>query len=427
MRKFLFVLSIFFSITVYSQEYGKQLTKTLCSKEFFGRGYVKQGDSLAARFLEGEFKKLNIDPYPGKSYFQSFKNPVVAFPSAMTLIINQDTLVPGVDYMVDPNCGTVKAYWRYVQLSISELFDDQLKYRFASSKEKEKQGIFSVVVDIRGLKGDSLKRARLDYIPMLAQALDVLVLTDEKFTFSVGREPLGYGLIYLNGNKFKPSAEIYTDIKANYLINQISSNVIGFIPSALKKKKDREKAQTIVLTAHYDHLGAMGSQTYFPGANDNASGVAMILELAKYFKENPLDYNVMIIAFAGEEAGLLGSEYFARYPWLDLKNIKFLVNLDIMGSGEEGITVVNGTKHTEEFNRLVKINEEKKGLSLIKPRGEAANSDHYWFSKMSVPAFFIYTMGPNKNYHDVFDTYENLSFAKFNDIKDLLINFVRTF
>ena len=80
--------------------------------------------------------------------------------------------------MVDPNCGTVKGYWRYVQLSTSELFDDQLKYRFASSKEKEKQGIFSVVVDIRGLKGDSLKKAKLDYIPMLAQAVDVVVLTE---------------------------------------------------------------------------------------------------------------------------------------------------------------------------------------------------------------------------------------------------------
>jgi hypothetical protein len=427
MRNFLLVFCFLFSFGGFSQEYGKQISKVLCSKDFFGRGYVKQGDSLAARFLESELKKLNIDLYPGKSYFQSFKNPVVAFPSAMTLMINQDTLVPGVDYMVDPNCGTVKGYWRYVQLSTAELFDDQLKYRFASSKEKEKQGIFSVVVDVRGLKGDSLNKAKLDYIPMLAQAVDVLVLTDEKFTFSVGREPLGYGLIYLKGNKFKPAAEIYTDIKAKYLINQISSNVIGFIPSALKKKKDREKAQTIVLTAHYDHLGAMGIQTYFPGANDNASGVAMLFELAKYFKENPLDYNIMIIAFAGEEVGLLGSEYFVRYPWIDLKNIKFLVNLDIMGSGEEGITVVNGTKHKEEFNRLVKINEEKKGLSFIKPRGEAANSDHYWFSKMSVPAFFIYTMGPNKNYHDVFDTYENLSFAKFIDIKDLLINFVRTF
>jgi aminopeptidase YwaD len=427
MRNILFVVCVLLSSLSISQEYGRQIAKTLCSKEFLGRGYVKQGDSLAARFIESEFKKLKINPYPEKTYFQSFKNPVVAFPSAMTLMINQDTLIPGVDYMVDPNCGTVKGYWRYIKLSTAELFDDQLKYRFASSIEKEKQGIFSAVVDIRGLKGDSLRKATLDYIPMLAQAVDVMVLTDEKFTFSVGREPLGYGLIFIKGNKFKPAAEIYTDIKAKYLINHISSNVIGFIPSNLKKKKDREKAQTIVISAHYDHLGAMGEKTYFPGANDNASGVAMLLELAKYFKENPLEYNVMFIAFAGEEVGLLGSEYFVRYPWLDLKNIKFLVNLDIMGSGEEGITVVNGTKHIEEFNRLVKLNEEKKGLSLVKPRGEAANSDHYWFSQRGVPAFFIYTMGPNKNYHDVFDTYENLSFAKFNDIKELMINFIRTF
>ena len=427
MRNIFLVFCLVFSGIIYSQEYAKQITKTLCSKELLGRGYVNQGDSLAARFLENEFKKLNIEPYPGKSYFQSFKNPVVSFPGAMTLMINQDTLVPGVDYMVDPNCGTVKGYWRYTKLSTAELFDDQLKYRFASSREKEKQGIFSAVVDIRGLKGDSLKKATLDYIPMLAQALDVLVLTDDKFTFSVGREPLSYGLIYLKGNKFNPSAEIYTDIKSKYLVNQISSNVIGYIPSNLKKKREKENAQTILITAHYDHLGAMGEKTFFPGANDNASGVAMLFELAKYFKDNPLKYNVVIVAFAGEEAGLLGSEYYVRYPWFDLKNIKFLVNLDIMGSGEEGITVVNGTKHTDEFQRLIKLNEEKKGLSFIKQRGEAANSDHYWFSKMNVPAFFIYTMGPNKNYHDVFDTYENLSFAKFNDIKELLIYFLRSF
>lgn len=112
MRNIFLVFCLVFSGIIYSQEYAKQITKTLCSKELLGRGYVNQGDSLAARFLENEFKKLKIEPYPGKSYFQSFKNPVVSFPGAMTLMINQDTLVPGVDYIVDPNCGTVKGYWR---------------------------------------------------------------------------------------------------------------------------------------------------------------------------------------------------------------------------------------------------------------------------------------------------------------------------
>jgi putative aminopeptidase FrvX len=195
---------------------------------------------------------------------------------------------------------------------------------------------------------------------------------------------------------------------------------------ALKKKKDREKAQTIVLTAHYDHLGAMGIHTYFPGANDNASGVAMLFELAKYFKENPLDYNVMFIAFAGEEAGLVGSKYYVEHPIIPLSTTRFVLNLDIMGSGEEGITVVNATLFPKEMEALQKINVREKLLTQIKPRGPAANSDHYWFTQAGVPAFFVYTMGPNKNYHDIFDTYSNLSFQETNDLLKLLLEFVRT-
>jgi Zn-dependent M28 family amino/carboxypeptidase len=169
----------------------------------------------------------------------------------------------------------------------------------------------------------------------------------------------------------------------------------------------------------------MGSNTYFPGANDNASGTAMLFTMAKYFKENPSDYNVMFIAFAGEEAGLLGSKYFVENPILKLKKIKFLVNLDIMGSGEDGITAVNATVFEKEFELLQCINEEKKLLTKVKRRGPSANSDHYWFTENGVPAFFIYTMGPNKHYHDIFDTYEELSFREYDDITDLLITFVR--
>lgn len=66
-------------------------------------------------------------------------------------------------------------------------------------------------------------------------------------------------------------------------------------------------------------------------------------------------------------------------------------------------------------------------LPLIKQRGPAANSDHYFFTEAGVPAFFIYTMGPNKNYHDVFDTYEALSFDKFDEIEQLLLEFIRGF
>jgi Zn-dependent M28 family amino/carboxypeptidase len=186
----------------------------------------------------------------------------------------------------------------------------------------------------------------------------------------------------------------------------------------------RKTKKTIFITAHYDHLGRMGSETYFPGANDNASGTSMLITLANHFKQHSSKYNLAFIAFAGEEAGLLGSKHYVEHPVKPLKNIHFLLNLDIMGSGEEGITVVNATLHDSLFNVLTKINSERSYLSQIKSRGPAANSDHYWFTQNGVPAFFIYTMGPNKHYHDVFDLYENLSFSAYQDIRDLLIHFI---
>jgi Zn-dependent M28 family amino/carboxypeptidase len=104
-----------------------------------------------------------------------------------------------------------------------------------------------------------------------------------------------------------------------------------------------------------------------------------------------------------------------------------MLNLDIMGSGEEGITVVNSTLFPKEFQTLQKLNKKKKAVPLVKPRGPAANSDHYFFTEAGVPAFFIYTMGPNKHYHDVFDTYDALSFKAFDRLSKLFDEFIRKF
>jgi Zn-dependent M28 family amino/carboxypeptidase len=207
-------------------------------------------------------------------------------------------------------------------------------------------------------------------------------------------------------------------IQAELLKDYTSQNVMAYLPAK------RKCAKTIVFTAHYDHLGRMGKDTYFPGGNDNASGTAMLLTMAKHFKENPSKYNILFIAFAGEEAGLLGSKYFVENTPIKLKKIRFLLNLDIMGSGEEGITAVNGTKFKDEFDMLQGINTEMQLLEKVKPRGPTQNSDHYWFYEQGVPSFFIYTMGPNKNYHDIYDTYENLSFKEYEDITKLLVTFV---
>jgi aminopeptidase YwaD len=176
-------------------------------------------------------------------------------------------------------------------------------------------------------------------------------------------------------------------------------------------------------------LGRMGRDIYFPGANDNASGVSMLLELAKYYSsaENQLPFSIVFIAFGAEEAGLIGSKFFVENPLFPLKKIKFLINLDLLGTGEEGITVVNATKFPQQFEQIVKLNDENKYLTAVKKRGPAANSDHYYFTEKGVPSFFIYTMGGIAAYHDIYDRAETLPLTKFSEVFHLLTSFIFKF
>ena len=167
----------------------------------------------------------------------------------------------------------------------------------------------------------------------------------------------------------------------------------------------------------------MGSQTFFPGANDNGSGLALLLSLAKYYGANPPPYSIAFICFSGEEAGILGSGYFTAHPLFALSKIRFLVNLDMVGTGEKGITVVNATLHPKEFALLGQINQQKNYLSKINSRGEAAISDHYYFTQKGVPAFFMYTQGGIAAYHDVDDLSPTLPLTSFSNLFGLIKDF----
>jgi Zn-dependent M28 family amino/carboxypeptidase len=182
----------------------------------------------------------------------------------------------------------------------------------------------------------------------------------------------------------------------------------------------------LVVSAHYDHLGRMGRNTYFPGANDNASGVALLLELAAHYArpEHRPAYSVVFLLFGAEEAGLLGSRYFVAHPLVPLQRIKFLFNLDLLGTGEAGATVVNGRVLEAPYRRLVALNDAHHYLPALSARGRAANSDHFPFSEAGVPAFFLYTRGGSPAYHDVNDRPEALSLAGFAGAFGLVRDFL---
>jgi len=395
----------------------RRITEQLCSAEFHGRGYVKKGDSIAAAFLADEFKKYGIAPFNG-NYFQSFSLDVNTFPGKMSVSQNGKQLIPGKEFVINPSATGDKTTYQLREITVDDILDlAEIRSIVQMEKSNTIQNT-ALLIDFTLLAGDTLKKVR-GIAQELATVLPVVEVIDTKFTWSVGREQSYFPYLEVQKEVIDKTAPLTIDIEAQLVKNYQSQNVMAYIPA---KKKC---AKTVMFTAHYDHLGRMGVDTYFPGGNDNASGTAMLFTMANYFKNNPPDFNLLFVAFAGEEAGLVGSEYFVNNPSLKLKKIKFLFNLDIMGSGEDGVTIVNATLFEKEFQLLQDINTEKSLLNQVKSRGPAANSDHYWFTEKGVPAFFMYTMGTNKHYHDIFDTYEALSFAEYNDITTLLIEFVK--
>lgn len=407
---FTFYVSFFHAQTTNDRVFAQQL----CSPAFHGRGYVNKGDSIAAAFIAQSFKSVGLKPIK-KTYFQSFTHTVNTFPGNCLFADDQRTLTPGIHYLVDPSSGGGKMNLRPTELPITVLLDKK-KIQQEVIQLLATKKFNSLSINTKGYSADTVNQLN-QLAQFLAEVLPVITVTDKKLTWSVSNQQLAYPLIQLHDSVYRNASNYSLDLDALLMRNYTSRNVVGWI------KAKKKTTKTVVFTAHYDHLGRMGNDTYFPGANDNASGTTMLYSLASYFSENRPDVNVVFIAFAGEEAGLLGSKYFTEHPLIPLKNIQFVVNLDIMGSGEDGITAVNATLHPEAFSALTDLNQKGNYLKAIKSRGPAANSDHYWFTQHKVPAFFLYTMGTNKNYHDVFDSYDKLTFSTFNSLKELLISF----
>jgi len=419
MRLRLSFLFFFFISIGHTQTYPyKETIAKLCSPEFAGRGYVNDGCQKAAQYIASEFQKIGLQPI-GKSYFQDFNFSVQTFPGACELIIDNDTLQPGIDYIVDPRSAGIPLTQHYelVYCNVATLYRSTTTFKPCPKNRM-------LVVQTSGYGGDTNKvlQTRLRELQSFAAVLE---LTTQKLTWSVSQTPMPYPSFTAVANRFvKQPKQAHIQLQTRYMSSFAAQNVVSWIPAAQKAKKK----PYIVVTAHYDHLGQMGQNTYFPGANDNASGVGMLLHMANelHLKRDP-NFNYVFIAFAGEEAGLLGSKYFVEHPLFELKQIRFLLNTDIMGSGEEGITVVNATLFKTEFDRLIELNTEGSYLTQIKSRGPAANSDHYFFTEVGVPAFFVYTMGPNKHYHDIQDKAEELSYAAFEPLSKLLLGFLRSF
>jgi aminopeptidase YwaD len=408
-----FLLSV---VTNYAQkEYALGIVDSLCSPRFHGRGYVQQGDTKAAQFIVQELKRLNIRSFPDKSYTQGYSFNVNTFPHAVEVILGDKMLKPGEDYLISPMSGPAQGDFDVVEINkhtFFEKFGGDINFRQLDPS----QTIF--VFDFTDTLNQQLQQQMEGLSYQATQYFPTVWVTKNKMMYSVSRKQSNYPRIEIDSTAYVSTKTISLKINNKYIPKYETQNVIGYIPGKKKKKY-------IVISAHYDHLGRMGKNAYFPGGNDNASGVAMLLSLAKHFSSITPKYSLVFCFFSGEEAGLLGSKYFVDHPYFSLNKIKMVVNIDIMGGAGDGITVVNATKHPKEFKKLTSINEDWSLIPMVKSRGASANSDHYYFSETRVPAFFIYSNGMVKNYHDIYDTAENTPLTNFDEVQELLSRFIR--
>ena len=468
MKKIIALLLLVPSIALFAQKtnnpasYAKTITAadlqknlyTIAGKEMEGRETATPGQKKAAIYIENYFKSLGLQPGNKGSYQMTF--PVYRDEVTKSLLE-----INGTEYKVN----TEYQPYTFTNYNTSQYFSEVVfaghgiaDSSFNDYKDLNVAGKLVLIMD--GLptayqpKGSPPSAGIFSKI-IYAQrkgAAGVLIVSS-----NFPRSPRPTGTMYrelYRGSQYLPTwyvsekvAEVimgntdWLNIKEDYKTDQLpskiyasnvhlefekniqkleSSNVLGFMEGTDLKD------EYVFLTAHYDHLGQMGDGTYFPGANDNASGTSMVLNLVKYFSQHPSKYSVAFICFTGEELGLLGSTYFVQHPQFPIDKIKFLVNLDIVGTGDEGIKVVNATEFPKQFDQLVKLNDEHQYLRTVSPRGKAANSDHYPFYVNGVPCFFIYTMGGIAAYHDVYDRAETLPLTDYEDLFKLLIDFEKS-
>lgn len=410
----------------------RQHLNELASDKYKGRGYAKDGMDYAAQYIAKTYQKLGLKSF-GIDYYQPFVMPVVKFEGKMNVILNGRKLEAGTDFLVDPFSKSVRLKNKPVShvnlmdeikgltgLALKQKWD-QLKERLALSQHVQvlhQTDEFKVAMGWKGVRALSANLPEGDYIvPMTSNPL-----------WFPAQEYRPARIIYIYGEEASNAAWINSatiQVDAELEPRFVANNVVGYIPS--KNPSDKY----IVFTAHYDHIGMMGKNAIFNGASDNASGTAMMLNLATYYAQYPQeDVNIMFIACAAEEAGLLGSYHYVAHPYFPLKNIDFLINLDIWGDATNGLAVVNGKEFEQEFQLVLEADKEmsadKKGFFKEIRQGETAtNSDHAPFYLKGVPCFFFFTMGGPGHYHNTLDKSNTLELTNINEAADLIKLFVK--
>lgn len=425
-KRFLPLLAIFFSTTVFAQKLKKadrlivQNLKShigyLADDKLEGRRAGTSGEKLAGDYISQQFQKLGLAPAMADgSWFQSFDiydgkmvNP------ASFLIMNDNDLKLNRDYfpLAFSGNGTAEAA---VAVALREKSVPWFQDLAEMLKENNSNPHYDLYEAIHTLAQQAEKKE--------ASALFVYNSSGQedniKFIPKDRTEAVKIPVIYLSpeiSKKIIADENAVIDLKLKVDIgtkSRTGRNVAGFI--------DNGSPATIIVGAHYDHLGygedgnSMARNTekaIHNGADDNASGVAAMIELARMLKGTKnKKSNYLFIAFSGEELGLNGSKYYTEHPLKDLSTVNYMVNMDMVGrlNDSSKALTVGGYGTSPQWPAIFAAVKDSKNFSIKIDSSGSGPSDHTSFYRKDIPVLFVFT-GLHADYHRPSDDADRINY-----------------
>jgi aminopeptidase YwaD len=392
----------------------------LASDALEGRRTGTPGEQKAAEYIAKTFKEIGIAPKGTSDYLQPFDVAEGRQVNNSTfLFINDHALTLQKDYFplaISAN-GSLEA------MPSIALQESQMPW-FLDLKELLEENAnnphFDLATAVQTKATEASKKA--------ASALFIYNSTATKdgmaFNEKERAQPLTIPVIYLTketATKYLSDASASLDIKLKVDVGpkvRKGMNVVGYI--------DNGAPTTIVLGAHYDHLGRgedgnsmvrTATGQIHNGADDNASGTAALLEIARALKaaKNQKN-NYLFIAFSGEELGLYGSKYFVEQPTIDLKAVNYMINMDMLGRlNDSSKTITVGGYGTsavwsELYNATGKSKLYNTNLMYRYDSSGSGPSDHTSFYRKDIPVLFYFT-GLHNDYHKPTDDFDKINYT----------------
>ncbi len=389
----------------------------LADDKLEGRRAGSAGEKLASDYISTEFQNAGLEMIEDKSWLQSFNiDDGKQIDNTTHFVVNNNELILNKDYFPLAFSATKK-----ISSSLAIALQESGVPWFIDLKETLEENKDNPHFDLDEALHTKVKECAKNGATAVVFYNDSKIADNISFSIKDKSEIEAIPVLYATNDakkKYMKDESASMDVKINVSISEkirTGNNVIGYINNGAEK--------TIILGAHYDHLGydEDGFSMYHGkdkqihnGADDNASGTAALIELAKLLKQSKIkNNNYLFIAFSGEEMGLLGSKYFVGHSAIDLKKVNYMINMDMVGrlNDSSKSLIIGGYGTSPEWGELFNINSsEKKFFSLTYDSGGVGPSDHTSFYRKDIPVLFFFT-GLHKDYHRPTDDYDKINYT----------------